>query len=159
MAVYDDNSGSVGNLIANTLSTSITGGSMTIPVTSSVSIVPGNYYIAAEIDAAGSVIGYDGSASVTVYGTSAVYANPFPANGSSFTTLAGNPVNVWMNITCITEVDESTVSVEFSIFPNPVTSQLTIQHLGKNNSVSGFMITDMAGRIIMENERLQWFGF
>jgi hypothetical protein len=123
MALYDDNAGAPGNLIASTAVFALTNtaGAMVIPVTS-VAIVPGDYYLAGIVDASSSPIPVDNTTTFNIYALPMSFSSPFPATGSSFGTVSGGPVNIWMNITCATSgiqetIGENTLSMEGNPVP------------------------------------------
>ncbi|HET6992162.1 MAG TPA: T9SS type A sorting domain-containing protein [Bacteroidia bacterium] len=123
MAVYDDNGGVPGNLVASTGSFALTNtpGAMVVPVTP-VNIIPGDYYLTGVIDASASPIAVDNTTSVTIFAMSLPFSSSFPATGTSFSTAPGNPVNIWMNITCSTSGIQETVgahSLSMNGYPVP----------------------------------------
>lgn len=124
LAVYADNAGVPGNLVASTgpIALTMTAGVITTPVTP-VAVAAGDYYLAGVIDASGSPIPVDNTTSLTLYGTSMSFASSFPASGTGFATIPGNPVNIWMNITCSTTgLPETAGNPTFimSSYPSPV---------------------------------------
>lgn len=130
MAVYDDNAGLPGNLIAYTSSVPVAIGTVTAPVTP-VFIVPGVYHVGAVVDMGSSPVSVDAS-TTTIYASSMTFSGAFPATGAGFATLPGNTVNIWMNVTCSSSgIDESSnSSLQFiSGYPNPVKDgyELSIQ--------------------------------
>ena len=152
MAVYDDNSGVPGNLIASTASFNVTStsGVLTEPVTP-VAIVPGNYYLVGIIDANGSPITIDNTTGATVFQMPLIFSNSFPPTGGSFSTTTGHPVNIWMKITCSTSGINEVIgsgNLIMDTYPNPVYDNYTLALNASMPMNLSIMIYDANGQVV-----------
>lgn len=153
LAVYDDNGGVPGNLVASTgpVALTMTAGVITTSVTP-VAVAAGDYYLAGVLDVSASALPLDNTTQVTLYGTAMPYANPFPANGSAFSTVPGNPVNIWMNITCSTTgVSEVAGNPSFSMnsYPSPVNENCILEFNSGFSLEASADVYDCNGQLVI----------
>lgn len=154
MAVYNDIAGSPGNLVAESAIVPVTTGTVTASVTSTA-ITPGDYYVGAIISSAGTVITADGS-TATIYGMSMPFSSSFPASASGFSSIPGNPVNIWMDITCVSSgIDELPADNSFIVnaYPNPMYKTLHLNCVSADPVSVVISLYDLQGRLLCEDKK------
>lgn len=145
MAVYTDNAGAPGNLLAFTTAIPYTGAVVTATVTP-VSITPGDYHVVGIIDA-NAPIAYDAASPQSLYGLSMTFSSPFPASGSGFTVVSGYAVNIWMNITCVSSAIEEMPDI-FSVhgYPDPAKDIYTLVIKSASSTNLDIEMLDIRGK-------------
>lgn len=84
MALYNDNNGVPGTLVASSITGVVNSwGITTLPVTANVTLLPGNYWIMAVYSATGDHV-FKRSGTATVYYKGLIYGNAPPSNASDF---------------------------------------------------------------------------
>lgn len=147
MAVYDDNSGAPGNLIAASSVGVVAQGVNTLPVTPLL-LNPGDYWIMAIYSADEYGICNNSTGNNSIYYTSLVFGNPFPSTAAGFTNYIGADIAYFLEIACLSTGEKAMDGKEnIQVYPNPSNGYFYIY---APTGGKEFTITDTFGRLVRE---------
>ncbi len=116
MALYQDNAGVPGNLLATSNIDTVDSGAISLPI-APLSLAAGFYWIMAIYDASGSTSDHTHltlSSNKTVYYQSHSFGSPLPTNASGFSSYCCQDMHYWAELANVTGTDTQTACESFS---------------------------------------------
>jgi hypothetical protein len=148
LAVYADNGGVPGNLVAATSIGTVGSGIISLPVAPQ-QLAAGDYWIMGVYSADGGHTYSTALANNPVYYTSLPFGNSIPSNASGFTSYAGTDFTYYMEISCgILGETELVGSGTMELFPNPASDRVLLC-TGKRTNASSYVISDLTGMTVL----------
>lgn len=148
MALYNDNSGVPGNLFISSVQGTVTTGIVSLSVTPTF-IPSGNYWLMAIYDNIGDQTYQTTSVTGSAFYQSLSFGSAIPANASGFSSYCCRDFHYWMQISCITGIDQLYNFSDIRIFPNPFIDALNI-HIKENEQAEIILYDNLSQKLFQQ---------